>query len=79
MTREEIEQVFMNIPAVHPHPSKSGAEERMKAIGRTDVGRFAYVSFTIRRSDTGLLIRPISARFMHEREVKKYERQTPDQ
>lgn len=77
MSREEIEQVFLNRPAVQPHPDHSQDEERMKAIGRTDAGRNAYVSFTLRQSETGgTLIRPVSARYMHEKEVKKYEQQT---
>lgn len=80
MTRQEIEQVFLNTPGVFPDPAHSAVEDRLKAIGRTDTGRYAYVSFTLRPTATGgALIRPVSARYMHEREVKKYERQTGNQ
>lgn len=76
MTKNQIEQVFHNEPAICPNPEHSQTEERLKAIGRTDEGRFAYVSFTLRPSPTGgTLIRPVSARYMHEKEVRKYERQ----
>ncbi|QQA45110.1 BrnT family toxin [Pelagovum pacificum] len=74
MTRAEIEEVFLNTPAIKPHPNHSQVEERMKAIGKTDEGRAAYVSFTLRPSRAGgALIRPVSARYMHRKEVKKYE------
>ena len=80
MTKQEIEQVFLNTPAVYPDPAHSVAEERLKAIGRTNTGRYAYVSFTLRPlAAAGALIRPVSARYMHEREIKKYERQTREQ
>jgi uncharacterized DUF497 family protein len=80
MSRAEVEQVFLNTPAVRPHPTHSQAEERMKAIGTTDAGRRAYVSFTLRQSETGgVLIRPVSARYMHRREVKKYEQDNQEQ
>lgn len=73
VSRVEIEQVFMNSPAVHAHPTHSIYEERMKAIGRNDAGRMIYVSFTIRQSATGDLIRPVSARYMHRKEIERYE------
>lgn len=69
MAKAEVEEVFLNVPAVHRNPVHSGTEERFKAIGQTNTGRFAYVSFTFRDG----LIRPISARFMHRREVERYE------
>lgn len=69
MSQTEVEQVFENTPAVHGNPVHSDTEQRFKAIGKTDAGRYAYVSFTYR----GGLIRPISARFMRQREVNQYE------
>ena len=70
MTQAEIEQVFANEPAVHDNPVHSDTEQRFKAIGRTNAKRLAYVSFPFR----GPLIRPIRARFMHQKEVDSYER-----
>lgn len=69
MAQAEIEQVFANGPAVHDNPVHSDTEQRFKAIGQTNSKRLAYVSFTFR----GGLIRPVSARFMHQKEVDSYE------
>ncbi|ARE42532.1 hypothetical protein RGUI_4215 (plasmid) [Rhodovulum sp. P5] len=72
MTQAEVEQVFLNVPAVHDQPTHSDTEQRFKAIGRTDEGRYAFVAFTFRNRR----IRPVSARYMHRKEVESYERQT---
>jgi hypothetical protein len=47
----------------------------MLAIGTTQAGRWVLVAFTLRRRGGKTLIRPISARYMHKREVDHYERQ----
>ena len=47
----------------------------MLAIGQAGTGRFVLVAFTLRRRGRDTLIRPISARYMHKREVEHYERQ----
>lgn len=73
LSRDEIESVFFNNPAVHSHPSHSATEERFKAIGRNDAGRMIYLSFTIRQGEGGNYIRPVSARYMHAKEVKRYD------
>jgi len=69
----EIESVFEGPVAVQPDPAHSGAEDRFKAIGRTDRGRAVFVVFTLRRRGDERLIRPISARYMHRKEVDHYE------
>jgi uncharacterized DUF497 family protein len=72
----EIEEVFLSAPAVFPDPAHSGTEERLRAIGRTNAGRYVFVAFTLRRDSEGMaLVRPISARYMHDKEVRHYERQ----
>jgi uncharacterized DUF497 family protein len=75
VTREEIESVMLGVPAVmsEPHPS----EPRMKAIGRTAAGRYVFLVFMLRKIDgSQTLLRPISARFMHQKEIAHYEQQT---
>ncbi len=37
--------------------------------GSTSKGRKAFVVFTLRNRGKGVLLRPISARYMHKREV----------
>jgi len=55
-------------------PEHSIAEQRFIAVGRTPEGRPAFVAFCWR----GSRIRPISARSMHAREVRRYEQAFPD-
>lgn len=75
VSREEIEAVFMLGPAVHADPEHSLEKQHLRAIGRTEAGRWVFVAFTLRRRGRQTLIRPVSARFMHKREVEHYERQ----
>ena len=75
VTKDEIETLFEGGPDVYPAPAHSQREERMLAIGTTVSGRWLLVAFTLRRRGREALIRPISARYMHEKEVKHYERQ----
>jgi uncharacterized protein len=37
-----------------------------------------FIVFTIRRKGDELLIRPISARYMHQKEIEAYEKENPD-
>lgn len=55
-----------------PDFKNSRAEPRYLAIGRTAEGRYAFVVFTPRQTRKGILMRPISARYMHRKEIKKY-------
>ena len=47
----------------------------MRAIGRTKAGRFVFLVFMLRQDDGKTLLRPISARFMHQKEIDHYENQ----
>ena len=69
------EQLFETRPAVYPDPAHSQSEERMLAIGRTARARLVLVAFTLRHRSRATLIRPISARYMHKKEIEHYERQ----
>jgi len=70
VSREEIERLFFEgLAYLAPdlkHPSS--LESRHIAVGRVD-GRAMFVAFVLR----GRLIRPISARYMHAKEVNNYE------
>ncbi len=69
----DIEAAFARPIAVFPDPSHSRSEERFKAVGKTDEGRHVFIVFTLRTREARTLIRPISARFMHAKEVEHYE------
>lgn len=74
MTQDDIEAVFFDIVEVAQDVAHSQAESRQLAIGRTAEGRPAFVVFTLRAIDEAILIRPLSARYMHGKEFKRYER-----
>ncbi len=70
----EIELVFQNTPGVYPDPTHSREETRFRAIGKAH-SRYVFVVFTLRQRAGMTLIRPISARYMHEQEIRHYEQQ----
>ncbi|PIW09003.1 MAG: hypothetical protein COW39_07350 [Comamonadaceae bacterium CG17_big_fil_post_rev_8_21_14_2_50_60_13] len=74
VSREEIEQVLMGNPAVMPDPHPS--EPRMRAIGTTTAGRFVFLVFMLRKLGNKAVIRPISARYMHQKEIDHYANKT---
>ncbi|MEJ7138239.1 BrnT family toxin [Amphibiibacter pelophylacis] len=71
VSREEIEQVLSGAPQVMPDPNP--AEPRLRAIGQTLEGRHVFLVFMLRPKASGLFLRPISARYMHTREILRYE------
>lgn len=71
----EIESAFHRPIAVSPDTAHSLVETRFKAIGKTDSGRSILVVFTLRSRGGETLIRPISARYMHAKEVEHYEKE----
>jgi len=77
LPKDEIEAVFEASPHVLVDPENSHDEERYKAIGRNPKGRHVYVSFTIRTKKDVIHIRPISARYMHRKEIERYEQRPP--
>ncbi len=72
----EIEFVLTNEPRVAPDPAHSNEEERFIGIGRTADGKAIFVAFTFRLREGERLIRPISARYMHKKEIQAYEKKS---
>jgi hypothetical protein len=68
----EIEALFASGPGVAPDLGHSGNEDRFVAVGRNEVGRPLFVAFTFREKAGRRLIRPVSARYMHAKEVARY-------
>ena len=71
VTQTEIEEVLLNTPAVMPDPHPE--EPRMRAIGKTSAGRYVFLVFMVRQFNDQFFLRPISARFMHQKEIDHYE------
>jgi uncharacterized protein len=73
-----IENLFTRPLAILPDATHSQSERRFRAIGRTAKGRGVFIVFTFRRKGDEMLIRPISARYMHRKESEAYEKENPD-
>lgn len=73
LSADEIQSVFLGTFATDIDRRHSIGETRWRAIGRLANGRHVFVVFTVRERDGLRLIRPISARFMHQKEVRQYE------
>ena len=74
----EVEELFSRPLLVVPDTLHSETEERLWGIGKTAGGRSVFLVFTIRERAGKRLIRPVSARYMHRKEVKSYEEENPD-
>jgi uncharacterized DUF497 family protein len=74
--QDEIESLFTSTRlAVHPAMDRGSDDERFLAIGRSRQSRWLFVVFSLRVVGGKRLIRPISARYMHKKEVEHYEKQ----
>ena len=54
-------------------PDSNLDEPRMRAIGRTTAGRYVFLVFMLRQTHQKLKLRPISARYVHQKEIDHYE------
>ena len=72
----EIETLLAGSPRVAPDPRHSEEEDRLIAMGGTSAGRPVFVAFTIRTKNRLLLIRPVTARYMHAKEIAAYEKES---
>ena len=74
----EIEELFEGILVILRDDAHSSAgEERHLAIGKTALGRHVLIAFTFRLRRGQSVIRPISARYMHKKEIAYYEKENP--
>ena len=79
VTLEDLESAFRGgAMRMFPDPAHSASETRYLGIGRIASGRHVLVTFTYREIEKRRFIRPISARFMHAKEIKHYEAQSQE-
>lgn len=80
VTLAEIEDVFRHSHHLVPDVAHSTTETRYLAIGSGTGSRPIFVVFTLREMGEDIFIRPISARYMHRKEIENYEAatSTPD-
>src|SRR5690606_36212843 len=69
---DEIASVFAGSPRYLPDVQHSSQELRYIAVGRTEQDRPVFIVFTLRERPEGNFVRPISARYMHAKEVAAY-------
>lgn len=72
----EIEAMFM-AGSLTQFPDPYAAEARLRGIGRTAAGRHVFIVWTVREISGAAFIRPISARYMHAKEIDHYEQSNP--
>ena len=72
----QIEALFAHNPRIAPDPKHSVDEDRLIAVGEIDTGRPIFVAYTIRMKNRQRLIRPVTARYMHVKEVAAYEKES---
>lgn len=73
VSKAEVEFVLMNNPMVQPDRRPVTEETRFNAVGLTGDGRHLFIVFTFRTHGSSILLRPISARYMHRTEIDRYE------
>lgn len=79
LSREKVEAFFQQKSVyVTPDIKHSGKEERYLAVGQSPKGQPMVVAFTLREVEGKRLIRPISARYMHDKEAKRYEEESAE-
>jgi len=66
----EIEYALLSDPYI-TEDSYVG-EPRLRAVGENGSGRYVFVVFTLRKTEFGTKVRPISARYMHKKEVDRF-------
>ena len=75
---DDIESLFDRPLAILPDQTHSDHERRLRAVGWTREGRAIFVVYTVRSHGNDPRIRPISARYMHAKEIAIYEKENPD-
>ncbi len=69
---EEIEALFLDKSLrISPDIKHSESEDRFIATGVSLKGKYIFVGFTFREKQGKRLIRPISTRYMREKEAKR--------
>jgi len=73
----DIEALFSSPLLIIPDAAHSKTETRVRALGKTSTGRMVFLIFTVRLKGGRRLVRPISARYMHAKEIASYEKENP--
>ena len=69
LEKSAIEWVLSGTITIFDDPFGPAAERRFRAVGEDAEGRYVFVVFCFREREGKRLIRPISARYMHQKEI----------
>jgi uncharacterized protein len=73
LSLKKIENVFTTKKLfISPDIRHSQNEKRFLAISQENTSKRVFVAFTLRVKNNSILIRPISARYMHKKEQERY-------
>ena len=72
VSKTDIEHALRHGPMVRPDRTER-PEQRFNAIGRNAAGRYLFIAFAIPDVQGRPMIRPISARYLHRKEISHYE------
>jgi uncharacterized DUF497 family protein len=75
LTRGAIEGALQGELTIFDDPFDARMEKRFRAIGKDAAGRSVFIVFCLRQRNGETLIRPISAQYMRDKEVRHYARQ----
>jgi uncharacterized DUF497 family protein len=75
---EETEYIFQTKPLLFSDLKHSSEEYRFIIIGKSCKNKYIFVVFTVVDQENGKHIRPISVRYMHQKEVNRYGKKLPD-
>ena len=78
VTIAEIEFVLRTAELVSEDSAHSISEQRLIAVGASREGRMMFVAFTLRQAGEDVLVRPVSARYMHQKEFRRYAQEKGD-
>ncbi|AQX30815.1 BrnT family toxin [Bartonella schoenbuchensis] len=73
VSKKEIEYLFSGYGRLVIKDDPDVREERFRAIGKSYNERYIFLVFTFRTMNNKLFVRPISARYMHQKEIDFYE------
>ena len=78
MSIADIEALFSSPLLIVPDAAHSKTASRIRALGKSSAGRMAFPVFTVRPKGGRRLMRAISARYMHAKEIASYEKENPE-
>ncbi|PZM07662.1 BrnT family toxin [Rhizobium tubonense] len=75
LSKSQIESIFDGDVRVLDDSSDRDEEHRYRGIGKDGDDRYTFIVFCLRRKNRLTLLRPVSARYMHAKEVRHLEQQ----